>query len=313
MGDGIYTSLIELTRLRHDARHLHLGHRHPLTSVWQGRKSSRLRGRGLDFEEIRHYQPGDDVRHIDWRLTRRTGRPFVRVYTEERDRPVWLVVDQGPTMFFGSQLLMKSVAAAHAAALLAWSTIAAGDRVGGVIVSGARYRCQQPSRRSAHLVGWLDQLATASRSLSTEEQAQQNPPTLESALQQLACQVRHDSLVIVISDFSDIGPGLPAALTAFRPHNEVLCFHVSDPMEHSVAAACGLVVSDGQRQLAVGDGAPDVFERYASAYRDHTDQLKSMLEHRGAPLLNIDCARPVGPQLQLLLTHRVDHRSRSRV
>ena len=93
--------------------------RQPVHSLLSGRHGSRIRGRGLNFEEIRAYRPGDDVRTIDWKVTARMRSPHSRVFTEERDRPVLLLVDQRIDMFFGSRLYMKSVTAAEAAALAA--------------------------------------------------------------------------------------------------------------------------------------------------------------------------------------------------
>jgi len=110
-GEDIYTSLRALMRLRYSARGFSYLPRQPVRSLLSGRKRSRLRGRGLDFDELRHYRPGDDIRTMDWRVTNRTGKPHVRVYTEERDRPVVVMVDQRLSMFFGSRQKMKSVIA----------------------------------------------------------------------------------------------------------------------------------------------------------------------------------------------------------
>ena len=126
--EGVYTSREELVRLRHSARGFSYLPKQPVGSLLAGRKRSRLRGRGLDFDELRHYRPGDDIRTMDWRVTNRTGKPHVRVYTEERDRPVMLVVDQRLPMFFGSRWKMKSVVAAEVAALTAWRVLDVGDR-----------------------------------------------------------------------------------------------------------------------------------------------------------------------------------------
>ena len=114
----IYADLEQLVRLEHRARGFSLLPRQPIHSILAGRHASRLRGRGLNFEEIRGYLPGDDVRPMDWKVTARMREPHVRVYTEERDRPVLFLVDQRASMFFGSRRAMKSVAAAfptHAA------------------------------------------------------------------------------------------------------------------------------------------------------------------------------------------------------
>ena len=114
-------------------------------SLLTGRHASRLRGRGLDFEEVRAYLPGDDVRTIDWRVTARTGVPHTRVYTEERDRPALLVVDQRLAMFFGTRLNLKSVTAAEAAALAAWRVFLSGDRVGAVVFDDPEFTGPPPA------------------------------------------------------------------------------------------------------------------------------------------------------------------------
>ena len=129
----IHVTLDHLRRLEGAARGLSFMPRQPSASVLNGRHASRLRGRGLNFEEMRNYLPGDDIRSIDWKATARTGEPHVRVFTEERDRPALLVVDQRMSMFFGTQLNMKSVTAAEAAAIVGFRILAQGDRVGGIV------------------------------------------------------------------------------------------------------------------------------------------------------------------------------------
>ena len=113
----VTTTLDSLLRLKSEARGFSFLPRQPVSSLLAGRHASRLRGRGLAFEELRHYNQGDDVRTIDWKATARLRSPQVRVYSEERERPVLLVVDQRRPMFFGSRRAMKSVAAAEITAL----------------------------------------------------------------------------------------------------------------------------------------------------------------------------------------------------
>ena len=134
---GVYTDLPSLIRLRFTLGDISLLPRQPVASVLSGRHSSRLRGRGLNFEEIRRYFPGDDIRQIDWKVTARTRIPHTRVYTEERGRDTLLVVDQRLGMFFGSQLNFKSVTAAEVAAGAAWRVIAAKDRISAVVFGDA--------------------------------------------------------------------------------------------------------------------------------------------------------------------------------
>src|SRR5215831_19291076 len=130
---GVYVDLEELIALEQRGRRVSFLPRQPVHSLLSGRFASRMRGRGLNFEEIRDYRAGDDVRSIDWKVTARLQKPHVRVFNEERDRQALLVVDQRLSMFFGSRLAMKSVTAAETAAIVAWRILNAGDRVGGVI------------------------------------------------------------------------------------------------------------------------------------------------------------------------------------
>src|SRR6201990_750111 len=130
---GAYVDLDELIALEYKGRKVSFLPRQPVHSLLSGRFASRMRGRGLNFEEIRDYRPGDDVRSIDWKATVRLQKPHIRVFNEERDRQALLVVDQRLSMFFGSRLSMKSVTAAQAAALAAWRILGVGDRVGAVV------------------------------------------------------------------------------------------------------------------------------------------------------------------------------------
>ena len=135
MNSGVYTSLPELTRLKHQAQGFSFLPRQPIHSLLSGLHGSRLRGRGLDFEELRHYLPGDDIRSMDWKTTMRMRKPYIRVNNEERDREAILVIDQRLDMFFGSKVNMKSVTAAEVASLAAWRVLSVGDRPGAFVFS----------------------------------------------------------------------------------------------------------------------------------------------------------------------------------
>ena len=130
---GVYVSLDDLLALEYHGRKVSFLPHQPVHSLLSGRFASRMRGRGLNFEEIRDYRPGDDVRSIDWKVTARLQKPHIRVFNEERDRQTLLVVDQRLSMFFGSRRSMKSVTAAEAAAIGAWRVLGAGDRVGAIV------------------------------------------------------------------------------------------------------------------------------------------------------------------------------------
>ncbi len=156
---GVRVSLQELLALRGEARRLDLAPRGKVLATRSGGHLSPFRGRGMEFDEARIYQPGDDPRNMDWRVTARAGRPHVKLFREERERPLWLLVDQGPAMRFGTRVAFKSVIAAQAAALLSWAAVDRGDRVGGLIFDEQGRFEQKPAARTHGLLPLLQALA----------------------------------------------------------------------------------------------------------------------------------------------------------
>ncbi|MCP4933711.1 MAG: DUF58 domain-containing protein, partial [bacterium] len=144
-----------------------------------------MRGRGLNFEEIRHYLPGDDIRNIDWKVTARMRKPHSRVYTEERDRPGLLVVDQRINMFFGSQKAMKSVTAAEAAALGAWRMLGVGDRVGATVFNDQQIDEIRPHRSSKTVIRILENIVRQNHELSADNGRVSNPGQLNVVLERV--------------------------------------------------------------------------------------------------------------------------------
>ena len=162
----VHSTLDELVRLQFEARSVSLLPRQPVASLLSGRHASRLRGRGLTFEELRDYRPGDDIRSMDWKATARLRKPHVRVYSEERERPVLLVVDQRSTMFFGSARTTKATAATELAALAAWSALDVGDRVGTLIFTDEDVVEIKPHRSRTNVLRICHELVQANGKLS---------------------------------------------------------------------------------------------------------------------------------------------------
>lgn len=298
MGAGVHTSLKRLISLRYHARGFSYIPKQPVHSVLAGRKRSRLRGRGLDFDELRHYRPGDDIRTMDWRVTRRMGSPFVRVYTEEKDRPVWLVVDQRVSMFFGSRRQMKSVAAAEAAALTAWRVIAAGDRVGALLFNDSQQTYARPSRAANSMMRWLDQMASMNQALGSRLASTTTASGLEEALSTLQRHISHDGLVIIISDFEGWDERCLTRLKDIRQRNDVIAAVVTDPLEHSVESADKLIVSDGYYQLAVAKESDETQRRFRQAFQRRLTDLTEDLKRHAIPLIPITTTTDVATQLQ---------------
>ncbi len=261
----------------------------PVRSIVTGRKRSRLRGRGLDFDELKHYRPGDDIRALDWRVSRRRGEPYVRVYTEERDRPVWLIVDQRGSLFFGSQYQMKSVAAAKTAASLAWQVLASGDRVGAVILGDDGAQVFPPKRAEAALIRWLSALASANQALAKTSNAA-TKVTMTEALAMVDRHSHHDALIVVISDFSDWGDECTSLVRKLHRHNEVIALEVSDPLERNLNLADKLIVSDGRHQLEIKRDQDNILAHFRQSYDQHINRIETELQRDHIPLLRLDSA-----------------------
>ncbi len=302
MSQGAYTSTRELARLRYQATGFSFLPAQPVSSVLSGRKRSRLRGRGLDFDELRHYRPGDDIRNMDWKVTRRTGQPYVRVFTEERDRSVWVLADQRLSMFFGSEYQLKSVAAADLAALTAWRVIAQGDRVGCLIFNDHEHVLAKPSRSPGKVMSWLAKLAAMNNALHADANWTADKSAFEWALKKLSAQVHHDGLIVIASDFHGWNPACLEAIKQIRQHNDVICAFVSDPLERDISDAHKLVVSDGRFQLEIDPEHKDTRQRYQADFAGRYESIEASLKRHSIPLLSIDTRLPAATQIQQQLS-----------
>jgi uncharacterized protein (DUF58 family) len=297
-GEDVYTNLHALVRLRYTAHGFNYLPRQPVRSLLSGRKRSRLRGRGLDFDELRHYRPGDDIRNMDWRVTNRTGKPHVRVYTEERDRPVMLVVDQRLPMFFGSQRKMKSVVAAEVAAITAWRVLSVGDRIGAILFNDSRTVETRPTRNERRVTSWLGDLTAMNNELSVLAPDGSNPEALSQALLMLERNVGHDYLVILISDFYGWNEATLGTIRRISQHNDVICSLIYDPLERDISMADKLVASDGRFQLEIDPGRQGLGQKFEASFESSMAHVQGELKRHDIPVIPIDTVSPVTNQLR---------------
>ncbi len=295
---GVYIDLASLMRLKYNARGFSYLPHQPVRSLLSGRKRSRLRGRGLDFDELRHYRPGDDIRTMDWRVTNRTGKPHVRVYTEERDRPVIIVVDQRLPMFFGSEIKMKSYVAAEIAALTAWRVMNSGDRVGAILFNDTRSVKVKPSRSDKKTINWLGDLVKMNNDLSVTPDHDSNPGALTDALLLLERSVGHDYLVLLISDFYGWDEKSMGVIQRINQHNDIICSLVYDPLEQSISNAHSLIISDGSYQLEVDPSQHNIGDRFEASFKSSVTQVTEDLRQHNIPVLTTDTVVPVTDQLR---------------
>ena len=301
---GVYADLDELMRLRFKASGFSFLPRQPIHSVLSGRHASRLRGRGLNFEELRNYLPGDDTRNIDWKVTARTREPYIRVYTEEKDRTVWLLVDQRISMFFGSRWKMKSVVAAEAAAVAAWRVLSQGDRVGAVIFDDSDLQVVPPHRSEERVAQILKQVVRKNHALNAKSDIAPGLHMLNRALQRVAALARHDCLICLIGDGTGIDEDTRKYVTRLTEHNDVLSVFIYDPLEQSMPEAGRLVFSDGLSQLEFNSGERALREAFSDDFRQRVERMKATSRRHAIPLLPVHTAAPVLEQVRADLGQR---------
>lgn len=301
---GVYVSLEELVALQYRAKGFSFLPRQPIHSLLAGRHASRLRGRGLNFEEIRRYLPGDDIRQIDWKVTVRTGKTHSRVYTEERERSVILLVDQRVSMFFGSVRNMKSVTAAEAAAIAAWRVLAQKDRVGALVFNDSTISEIRPQRSRSAVMQILGEIARQNHALSIDGANHSNPAIFNEALRRCARLAKHDCLVCLISDCFGADQESQHLFTNIGQHNDALVAFVHDPLELELPDAGPLVFGDGSRQLEVNTNDGGLRERYRSTFEAFRAKGRRFLLQREMPVIPIRTDVGIADQLRSQLGAR---------
>ena len=298
---GAYAELDSLIALQFKARGFTLMHSQPVHSLLFGRRASHVRGRGLDFEELRNYVAGDDVRRIDWRVTARMQKPFLRVYSEERDRPTMLVVDQRMNMFFGSRVSMKSVVAAEVSALAAWRIFQQGDRVGAFVFNDDNTEEIRMHRSRANVLRILDRMAYQNHLLRGDSPVQAQPGRLNEVIEAVARICRHDALIIITSDFDGADERTRNLLLNLSRSNDVVCCLTYDPLAVKLPASEQLVVSNGELQVELLLGQEKVRKNILDASDKRIRSILSWQHELGIPVLPISTAEDVAAQVRYLL------------
>ena len=295
----IVPDLEELLALRGAAHGLSLHGRKAARSAPLGVHSSAQRGRGLEFQEVRPYVAGDDPRNIDWRVTARRGRPHTKLFREERERPVWLLVDLQPGLFFVTRRQLKSALVARTAALLAWTASLGGDRVGAVIAHGAGETRILPARaRQTGVLPLLDALLQSQPKAPGEPA----PLALEGALRALLPLARPGSQILAISDFAGLREEAKSLWTALAAHGDLRLFWVTDPLEEE-GLPNGRFRAGLPGRLRILEGAR-VRERWRQAWRERQARIADLSQHNAAPVIRLDTRELADRVLRPLLRAR---------
>ncbi len=302
MSARISITLEDLVLLKADARGFSFLPKQPVSSLLSGRHASRLRGRGLIFEELRQYHEGDDIRMIDWKATARLRSTQVRVYHEERERPVLFVVDQRSSMFFGSRRAMKSVVAAEIAALGAWRALHSGDRVGGIVFNEGEVVEVRPHRSQTRVLNLLHDIVRQNQLLASENPAT-GGKTLNDALRNALHVANHDHLVVLIGDLDGADSETQRLSTLIAARNDMLVVAVYDPLGASLVGSPGMVATDrGQSwEIPARDSFADKFQQ---TFQRRLDEWNDIFRNLKIPVMPISTSVSPVEQIRILFGHR---------
>ena len=280
-----WASTEDLIALQRDARRIGLGRVGAARAPLAGNHLSRFRGRGMDYQESRGYQAGDDIRSMDWRVTARSGTPHVKVYQEERERPVVLFVDLGPGMFFGTRGMLKSVLATRAAALIGWAAAERGDRIGAMLFDGGYHDVQPGGGRHGMLRVIRELVAHTDPRIGMDAIA--DPDGLNKALSRLRRVVRPGSLIVLIGDFYGLDADSGKHLSRLRQHNDVVALQIVDPIEEAAPPSGRYGVASAGRHDILDTGSAVVRSAYRDYFGRHHRQVQDVLRAQAIALLKL--------------------------
>lgn len=301
--EGVYVSLSELLKFGYMPKNFNIRPNAEVLSKLSGRHQSKMRGRGMDFSEMKQYVQGDDTRNMDWKATRRTGKPYIRVYNEERDRNVWLVVSQMNSMFFGSKERMKSVSAAHTAALMAFKALEMSDRVGAVIYNNEEVKFFKATSSKNSVVQILTEVERQNHLLHANN-TNNAKGNLSKSLKILSSLAKHDDLVVLIGDGRAMDEETQKHITRINMHNDVIGVLVYDPMEESLHKSSSLFFSDGKDTVDVDSADKQFVEKYAQRLRGRKEKMQQLSRKNALPVLSISTEFSVLDQLYEQLSMR---------
>ncbi|MFV3308833.1 DUF58 domain-containing protein [Pseudomonas sp. NY15181] len=297
--DGfVYASLPQLMLLEHRVRDLSFLSRQPLSSVLSGNHAARLRGRGLSFDELRQYNPGDDLRHLDWRASLRYGKPFVRSYTEERDRPTLLLVDQRMSMYFGSERNFKSVTAAELGAIGAWMAFHAGDRVGGIVFDDHKVEHVRPLRSRSRVEALCSAIVRHNHALHATRTEDESPGQLDRVLRECLSIAGHDHLIVIVSDFAGVSEQTLQLLRQLNAHNDVLALQVFDPIALKLPDRGRVTVTQGELQVELEVERRQVHRPLGEFLSGRLKDVATLLRRSQVPLMMFSTGRDSLDQLR---------------
>ena len=253
---------------------------------------------------MRLYAPGDDVRSIDWRVTARSGDPHTKLFQEDREQPIVLLVDLRSPMWFGSKNCFKTVLASHIASVLAWAGLDAGERVGGIAMTNSglvEIKPQRSKRSVLRLLRLMESAPSPSASLGDDA-----PDTWSVALSQLKSLSRPGARLMVISDFTDLlsDTTVEKTLRDIVSHRQVVCFKITDPLDAELPPSGRYALTDGNKQIKIDTSMQRLRNAYKVDFEKSQAAVVDYLRRYQVPLVTVDTSENPNELLQRVFPKR---------
>lgn len=289
---GVYISVEDMLQLRHVAADITLESNKKSIAIMDGDSRTRFRGRGMEFSEVRAYQAGDDIRNIDWRVTARTQKPHTKLFQEERERPVYILVDQRSPMFFGSKYHFKSVYAAKLAAIIAWAALRNNDRIGALIFSDTE-QTDSRARRGKHAVlAMIHELVEFNHRLRSPL-AQAGANAMVEMLNDIRRIAKPGSSVYLISDFHDFSASCHEPLAVLARHTDVTLLQLYDELERMLPGDRLLALSNGEDKINIAGQSAKFSQSFTQSFERNRLAIRKACNQAAVNFASIAIAKPV--------------------
>lgn len=298
---GIYASLQELLDIRFELKGLSLLSANNRRSPLVGSHHSKLRGRGIDFDQVRNYLPGDDIRSIDWRVTARTGQAHTKIFHEEKERPVFILVEQSKQLFLGTGYSLKSVISARLASLLGWAALESNDRIGGLVFNEYQQLTVRPRLSKRSLLQFINYLHKMNTCLNANSPLVQNNFLLP-ALKQAKEVLRPGSLLFLIIDERTLDSSTEQVIKHLSVHLDLVLLPVYDPIDHELPKAGLLRFAQDDQEIVLDTNNTKLRNAYATLAKKRQQNWQMLAKKTSAHLLPINTEQSVIHQIQPLLT-----------
>lgn len=296
----IHVSLQELLDIRYQLKGLSLFAANNRRSPLVGSHHSKLRGRGIDFDQVRLYLPGDDIRSIDWRVTARSQQAHTKIFHEEKERPVFILLEQSKPLFLGTHHSLKSVVSAQLASLLGWAALDNNDRIGGLVFNEQNQRLIRPRLSKRSLLQLLHYIEQMNTDLTTNTQSS-STSSLLTALKQVKEALRPGSLLFIIIDERNLDEACQQTLKHLSIHLDIVLLPVYDLIDRELPRAGLLRFAQGDRELTIDTNNHRLRMAYEARAQERQLMWQALAKKITAQLLPINTAQSVIEQIRPLL------------